>query len=151
MEFDIEKCVMLIMRNAKRHMTEGRELPNQEKIRTLGENETYKYLGILEADTIKHAESKEKNLKMYFRRTKKLLETKLYGSNLIKGTNSCSVPLIRYSAPFLNCTRKEFLQMDQCTRKLMTYTPKMTLTDSMNQENIEEGFLSLKRALMHRY
>ena len=29
------------------------ERSNQDKIRTLGENETYKYLGILEADAIK--------------------------------------------------------------------------------------------------
>ena len=33
-------------------MTEWIELPNQEKIRTL-EEKTYKYLEILEADTIK--------------------------------------------------------------------------------------------------
>ena len=31
-------------------------LPNQDKIRTLGENKTYKYLGTLEADTIKQVE-----------------------------------------------------------------------------------------------
>ena len=37
----------------RRHGTDGMELPNQDNIRTLGENETYKYLGILEADTIK--------------------------------------------------------------------------------------------------
>ena len=36
------------------------ELPNQEKISSLGENETYKYLGILEAGTIKQEEMKEK-------------------------------------------------------------------------------------------
>ena len=41
-------------------MTEGIQQPNQEKIRTLGKKETYKYLGILEADTIKHVEMKEK-------------------------------------------------------------------------------------------
>ena len=35
-----------------------KELPNQEKIRTLGEKEAYKYLGKLEADTIKHVEMK---------------------------------------------------------------------------------------------
>ena len=40
---------------------DGIELPNQEKIRTFGE--TYKYLGILGADTIKQAEMKEKFLK----------------------------------------------------------------------------------------
>ncbi len=60
MEFNIEKQAMLIMKSGKQQMTEGIELPNQEKIRTLGEKETYKYLGILEADIIKHAEMKEK-------------------------------------------------------------------------------------------
>ena len=36
------------------------ELPNKDKIKTLAENETYKYLGIMEADTIKQAEMKKK-------------------------------------------------------------------------------------------
>ena len=36
------------------------ELPNQYKIRTLGEKETYKYLGILEDDTIKQMKMKKK-------------------------------------------------------------------------------------------
>ena len=53
MEFGIEKCAMLVMKSGKRHMTDGMDLPNYDKIRMLGENETYKYLGILEADTIK--------------------------------------------------------------------------------------------------
>ena len=52
-EFCIEKCAMIVMKSGKRHMTDGMELPNQDEIGTLGENETYKYLGILEADTIK--------------------------------------------------------------------------------------------------
>ena len=42
-------------------MTDGMELPNQGKIRTLWENETYKNLGTLEAHTIKQVEMKEKN------------------------------------------------------------------------------------------
>ena len=49
------------MRSRKQHMTEGIELPNQEKIKTFREKETYKYLGILEADTIKQVEMKENN------------------------------------------------------------------------------------------
>ena len=51
MEFGKEKCAMLVMKSGKQHMTDWMELPNQDKIRTLGENESYKYLGILEADT----------------------------------------------------------------------------------------------------
>ena len=52
MEFAIEKCAMLVMMSGKLHMTEGIELLNQVVIRTLEEKEKYKYLGILEADTI---------------------------------------------------------------------------------------------------
>ena len=60
MEFAIEKCAMLIMKSRKRHMTKGIELSNHDKISTLRELESYKYLGILEANTIKHADMKEK-------------------------------------------------------------------------------------------
>ena len=63
MEFGVEKCSMLIMRREKRHMMKIIELPNQEKIRTLREKETYKYFGILEVDTIKQVEMKETNKK----------------------------------------------------------------------------------------
>ena len=60
MEYGIEKCAMLIMKSGKWQLTEGIELSNQGKIRTLREKETYKYLEISEADAIKHAEMKEK-------------------------------------------------------------------------------------------
>ena len=63
MEFGIEKCVRLIMRSRKRQLSEGKQQPNQEKIRALAKKETYKYLGILEAYIIEKMEMKEKNLK----------------------------------------------------------------------------------------
>ena len=108
------------MKSGKWHLTDGMELPNQDNIRMLAENETYKYLDILEADTIKQVEMKDKIQKEYLRRTRKLLETKLSSQNLIKGINTWAVPLVRYSGPFLKCTRDELKQMDQRTRKLMT-------------------------------
>ena len=105
---------MQIVKSGKRQMTEGIELLTLEKIRTLEEKETYKYLCILEADTIKQAKMKEKNKKENHRRTRKLHETKLYNINLIKGIN------IRYSGQFLKWTKEELQLMDQRTRKLMT-------------------------------
>ena len=108
------------MKSGKRHLTDGMELPNQDKIRTLGENETYKYFGILEADTIKQVEMKNKSKKEFCRRTRKLLETKFSSRNLIKGINTWAVLLVRYSGPFLKWTSDELKQMDQRTRKLMT-------------------------------
>ena len=49
---------MLVMKSGKPQLTDGMELPNQGKIKTLTENETYKYVGILEADTLKQGEMK---------------------------------------------------------------------------------------------
>ena len=100
------------------------ELPNQDKIKTLAENETYKYLGVLEADTIKQMEMKEKIHKEYFSRTRKLLETKLNSRNLVKGINTRAVPLVRYSGHFLKWTRDELEQMDHRTRKLKALHPR---------------------------
>ena len=73
------------MQSEKRRMTERMETPNQEKIRTLIEKETYKYLRILEADTTKQVDMKEKIINKYLRRTRTLLETKLYSRNHING------------------------------------------------------------------
>ena len=42
MEFGIEKCAALVVISGKRHLTDRMELPNQDKIRTLGEKEAYK-------------------------------------------------------------------------------------------------------------
>ena len=41
-------------------MVDEMELSNQEKIKILGEKEKYKYLGILEADSIKQVEMKKR-------------------------------------------------------------------------------------------
>ena len=63
------------------------EQQNQDKFRTLEEKETNKYLGILEAYTIKQVKIKER-IKKYLRRIRKQLKTKLCSRNLIKGMNT---------------------------------------------------------------
>ena len=54
------KCFMLVMKNGKQQNREGIKLPNQEKVRTLEEKETYKYFGILEGSPITQVEMREK-------------------------------------------------------------------------------------------
>ena len=54
------ECTMPVMKSCKRQRSDGMELPNPDKIRTLGEMENYKYLSILETGTIKQVEMKEK-------------------------------------------------------------------------------------------
>ena len=71
MEFGIEKCAMLIMRNGKRQITDGKEPPNQEIIGMLGEKEICKYPGILEDDTFIHVGMNGKFLKRVSKTSKK--------------------------------------------------------------------------------
>ena len=51
------------MNSGKWQLTDGIELPNQDKFGMHRKMETYKYLGIFEADTIKQEEMEEKNKK----------------------------------------------------------------------------------------
>ena len=120
MEIRLEKCAMLIIISGKRQITEGIELPKQERIRSLREKENHEYLGILEADSIRQVKMKFKKMrKEYLRRTRTLSETKLCRRNLIKGVNIWAVPIVRYWEPFLKWMRDKHQQTDQRTRKLM--------------------------------
>ena len=101
-EFGIEKCALIVMKSGKPHLTDRIELPNQDMIRTFAENETCKYLGIFEADTIKQVEIKNKIQKEYPRRTRNLLEAKLYSRNLIKGIDTWAVSSWDTRDPFSN-------------------------------------------------
>ena len=133
---------MLVIKSGKCHLTDGMEQPNQPKIRTLGEKESYKYLSILEADTTKQVEMKDRIQKEYLKRTRKLLETKLSCQNLIKGIDTWAIPLVRYSGHFLKWTRDELKQMDQRARKLMTMHktlhPREDVDRLLYQEKREE-------------
>ena len=59
-EFAIEKCAVLIMKRGKREIADGIELSNQKRITVLGGKEIYNDLELLEAETIKQTEIKEK-------------------------------------------------------------------------------------------
>ena len=88
MKFGIEKCAMLIMQTLRCLIIEQRELSNQEKIRMHREKEIYKYLGILQADTIKHKEMKKKKKP---RKTRKLLKPNYLAEISPKGFSFCKI------------------------------------------------------------
>ena len=91
---------------------------------------------IIEVDTIKQVEMKNKIRKDYLSRTRKLLETKLNSRNLIKWINTWTVPHVRYSGPFLKWTREELKQMDQTTRKLMTMHKALHPRDDVDRQYV---------------
>ena len=120
MEFGIDKCAMISLKRGNIITSEGITLPDKFLIKSMKNGESYKYVGILQADRIKHKEMKEEVGREYKRRVRKILETKLNGGNLIKGINTWAISLLRYSAAFLDWTKAEVEQLDRRTRKLMT-------------------------------
>ena len=48
MQFGLDTCAVLIMKREKIVKSEGIELPNDEIIRSLKQDESYKYMGILQ-------------------------------------------------------------------------------------------------------
>ena len=91
MEFGTEKCAMLVIEKRKIVESVGIVLRDGRVIKSLQESESYKYLGILQADKSVGEEMKLKVSKEYFRRLRKVLKSKLNGGNLVQGVNTWAV------------------------------------------------------------
>ena len=120
MELGIEKCAMSVMEKGKIAKSARIELPDGKVIKSLQEGESYKYLGILEADKFLEEKMKLNVSKEYVRRIRKVLKSKLNGGNLVCGVNTWAVSLLRHSAAFASWRRSELQAIDRKTRKLFT-------------------------------
>ena len=94
MEFGLSKCTMIVIKRGKLVRSEGIKMPDGEVLKSLEEGDEYKYLGVLEADNIKHETMKNKIKKEYVRRIRKILSSKLNGGNIISSINSRAVSII---------------------------------------------------------
>ena len=107
MEFAIDNSAMFVTEKREIVKSIGIELPDGKVIKALQEGQTYKYLGILEADKFLGQEMKLKVSKEYFRRLRKVLKSKLNGGNLDQGVNTWAVSLLRYSAAIISWRKCE--------------------------------------------
>jgi hypothetical protein len=122
MKFGLEKCKVV-------HITRGRLLTTSEDVHIAPSqimealkdpNASYKYLGVLELNDIKHQEMKDIIRKEYLRRVRRVLESQLLGKNKITSINTLAVPVVRYSGGIVKWTQLELADMDRKTRKALT-------------------------------
>ena len=118
MQFGMDKCAMLVMKKGKIVKSDGIQLANDKVIKLLEEGESYKYLGVLEADEVIVNEMKDKVKREYNRRVRKVLETELNSGNVFKAINTWLVSAVRYSAAFLGWSGLQLEEIDRRTRKL---------------------------------
>ena len=94
------------------------ELPDGKVIKSLQKGESYKYLGILDADIF--LEDEVECFEGIYLKDRKVLMSKLNGGNLVHGVNTWAVFLLRYSAAFVSWRKSELQGIDRKTRKLFT-------------------------------
>ena len=99
MEFGIENCAMVVIEKGKIVKPISIKLPDGKVIKWLQEGESYKYLGISEADNFLEEKMKLNVSKEYIR-IRKVLQSKMNIGNLVHKVNTWVVSLLRYSAAF---------------------------------------------------
>ena len=119
MEFGIAKCTYINLKKGKVVSKGGMELTDGEIIDEITSDKGYKYLGVIEAEDILHTKMKNVVRKEYYRRIRKITESKLNGGNVISAMNTWAVSLKRYGAGIINCTKEDLMQIDRKTRKIM--------------------------------
>ena len=114
MEFGIEKSATLTIHKGKATHTEGLTLSNNNIIKGLSLEESYKYLGVLQAEDVKHCQVKKQTSAEYT--NSKILKSKLNGGNTIQAINSWAVPVIRYTGGIVDWTIAELEDLDRKAR-----------------------------------
>ena len=134
MEFDKEKCAMLVMEKGKIDKSVGIELPGGKVTKSLQEGECYKYLRILEADKFFEEKMKLNVSKEYIRTLRKVLKSKLKGGNLVRGVNFWAVSPLRYSAAFVSWRKSELQAIDRKSLPYMEHYTDYILLEKNEEE-----------------
>ena len=120
LQFGIDKCALLVMKMGKIVKSGGIKLPKEKVIKSLEEEESHIYLGVLEAYEVMVNEMKDKVKKEYYKRVIKVLETKLNSGNVFKAINTWAVSAVLYSAAFLGWSKLQLEDIGRSTRRLLT-------------------------------
>ena len=80
MQFGISKCAMLEMQKSNMQI-EAIALLNGDTIKSLEDEKGYKYLGVLQFDSVKRKEIKDMKVKEYHQRIPKILKGSLNGEH----------------------------------------------------------------------
>ena len=103
-------------REARKVSAEGIPLNDNQVIQDLDQAETYKYLGMEEAEGVQHYKMKVKIRKQYKRRIKLVLKSELNARNKIAAINTLAVPVILYSCGVIDWKLYEIQNLDRMTR-----------------------------------
>ena len=116
MSLNLDKCAEL-------HSTKGKinNSPEPSTMPTItGEEESYKYLGIVEGDSIKHEEAKRTAKKVYLKRIRSILKSGINAKFTTDAIRTYAMPILRYGFGILKWRKAELTGIDRKVRKILT-------------------------------
>ena len=115
MDFGLDKCAVV-------HIKKGDLInsPIVREIPLLSNEDSYKYLGIVQCDEIMHNNVKESTKKEYFARVRNILKSDISAKNVTSAIKTFAMPIMRYGFGILRWSLTEMRILDRKTRKLLT-------------------------------
>ncbi|XP_066930545.1 uncharacterized protein [Clytia hemisphaerica] len=118
MTFGIDKCNKLTIIRGKVKKSDNTRLDNGDEIKSLNNQEYYKYLGFKEQDQL--SPNTKAALKVeYFTRIKKILKTELNSKNTITAINAYAIPALSYGFQIVDWSITELEAIDRSTRIIL--------------------------------
>ena len=121
------------IQNGKRKVRGEKIMMNGLELNELEINESYKYLGQDEDISYKGELNKEKVIKEYFRRVRKIWATELYSHNKVMAYNTFAVPVLVPTFGILDWTKNEVENIDIRTRKMLTHSGNFHRNSSVDR------------------
>ncbi|XP_044760812.1 uncharacterized protein LOC123318260 [Coccinella septempunctata] len=120
MSLGLEKCAVVEVKRGKLVRQQNIKLGDGREIRSLGVEDSYKYLGIQQTYEIRQQENKRETESELLRRTRKILGTQLSAKNIITAINMWAVPAFTYTAGVLSWSKTDLQRIDQKIRTTLT-------------------------------
>ena len=122
MEFGKDKCAHVYVHKGKRKSIGEKFSIKEMEIDELEEGERYKYLGQDECIGYDDMINKDRVIKEYFRRVRKIWNSELYANNKSNAHNTFAIPVVTPTFGILNWTKEELSAIDIKTRKILSST-----------------------------
>ena len=117
MEFGQDKCAYIYISKGKKESLGEKFSIEEMELNELEDGEPYKYLGQDECVGYDNALNKDRVLKEYFRRIRKIWNSELYANHKVIAHNTFAIPVITPTFGILNWTKDKILAIDVKTRK----------------------------------
>ena len=120
MKFRESKCTYQVIERGTRKAQDKTLEINGLKIQQTQEGDNYRYLGIDKSVGIDGPLNKQRVIKEYKSRVKKIWNSELNGNNKTTAHNAFAVPVVTSTIGILKWTKKEISDLDIITRKIIT-------------------------------